>query len=390
MKKPTVRILRAAGIVAAVAGIATLAGAVFGETIDPANDNSQYAFGENAGWLDAEPNGNGGDGLTVSAFKVTGWMYGENIGWVNMHCENLGTCGTVNFGVTNDNLGNLAGYAWAENAGWISFSCANEGSCGSTGNYGVKINPLTGEFTGYAWSENEGWISFSCVNDGSCLTTGDYGVRTDDGDGIAPGVDNCVFDNNPGQENNDRNFIDLSPPKAFDDLTLVNSDNFGDPCDLDDDNDGLTDAEELSGSACGGQITNPLLLDTDGDFFTDGAECLLGTNPNDITSKPTLASCGAAGDADGDGLLTQREICFFGTDPNNVNTDGDACNDGKEVASINADTAVNVIDLGQVAGEFGIYVLPGSVVKRNFDMTKDGAINVIDLSFVAGQFGVCP
>jgi hypothetical protein len=223
------------------------------------------------------------------------------------------------------------------------------------------------------------------------VENGNVGISTDaDCDGVLNASDNCVFNANPGQENNDRNFIDLSPPKAYDDLTLANSDLAGDVCDDDDDNDGLTDAEELSGSACGGQITDPLNMDSDGDFFIDSIECLLGTNPNDITSKPALASCGAAGDADGDGLLTQREVCFFGTDPNNVNTDGDACNDGKEVASINADTAVNVIDLGQVAGEFGVYVLPGSVVKRNFDMTKDGAINVIDLSFVAGRFGTCP
>jgi CSLREA domain-containing protein len=202
--------------------------------------------------------------------------------------------------------------------------------------------------------------------------------------------DNCPGVPNPDQANNDGNYTDLSPPKAFDDLTLPMSDGKGDACDDDDDNDGLKDADELTGAACGGKITNPYEADSDGDFFIDGAECTLGTDPNDMLSKPGLATCGAAGDADGDGVLTQREVCFFGTDPNNVNSDGDACNDGREVASINGDATVNVIDLSQVAGEFGVYVLPGTAVQRNFDMTKDGAINVIDLSFVAGRTGSCP
>jgi hypothetical protein len=168
------------------------------------------------------------------------------------------------------------------------------------------------------------------------------------------------------------------------------SDALGDACDPDDDNDGISDLDELSGAACGGIVTDPMNADTDGDHFIDGAECALGSNPIDITIRPALASCGAAGDADGDGILTQREFCFFGTDPTLTNSDGDVCSDGREVASINGDTVVNVIDLGQIAGEAGVYVLPGSTVKRNYDMTKDGAINVIDLSFAAGRSGACP
>ena len=43
--------------------------------------------------------------------------------------------------------------------GWISFSCANTNSC-ATGDFGVTIDPNTGEFSGNAWGENIGWISF--------------------------------------------------------------------------------------------------------------------------------------------------------------------------------------------------------------------------------------
>jgi hypothetical protein len=186
----------------------------------------------------------------------------------------------------------------------------------------------------------------------------------------------------------DENHIDLPPTKAFDDLTKPNADNIGNDCgDDDDDNDGLTDIEEATGSACGGIVTDKDKEDTDGDRALDGAECALGTDPTNPLSFPTLSQCGALVDQDGDGVLTAREICYYNTDPLVANTDGDICHDGKEIASVNADTTVNVIDLQQVAGSFGLANDPDYIV--NFDSTKDGAINVIDLSFVAGQSGAC-
>ena len=130
------------------------------ENIDPDNDGSQYAWGENIGWLNAEPNGEGGPGVEVTDTDLTGYLWGENIGWVSLSCVNTGSCGTVDYGVTNDGNGILAGYAWAENSGWISFSCANTSSCG-TSNYGVTIDSTTGVFDGKAWAENVGWISFA-------------------------------------------------------------------------------------------------------------------------------------------------------------------------------------------------------------------------------------
>ena len=114
----------------------------FAENIDPYNDDSQYAYGENIGWLNAEPLGDGGPGVAVNDTKLSGYIWAENIGWVSLSCENTGSCGTVSYGVTNDGSGNLSGYAWAENVGWISFSCENTGSCGTV-DYGVTIDPAT-------------------------------------------------------------------------------------------------------------------------------------------------------------------------------------------------------------------------------------------------------
>jgi len=146
------------------------------ENVDPDNDGSQYAWGENVEWLNAEPLGNGGPGVEVEDSKLTGHIWAENIGWISLSCENTSSCGTVDYGVTKDGLGNLSGYAWAENAGWISFSCDNTGTCGTV-DYGVIINAATGDFSGYGWGENIGWISFSCENMGSCGTV-NYRVTT--------------------------------------------------------------------------------------------------------------------------------------------------------------------------------------------------------------------
>jgi len=135
------------------------------ENIDPDEDGSQYGYGENVGWFNFEPIT--GDGVQVASDKLTGWVWAENIGWVSLSCENTSSCGTVNYGVTNDGGGNLSGYGWGENIGWISFSCDNTGSCGRV-DYGVRIDS-DGAFDGYAWAANIGWISFD--------STKSYNVR---------------------------------------------------------------------------------------------------------------------------------------------------------------------------------------------------------------------
>ena len=133
---------------------------LYAENIDPYNDEMQYAYGENVGWLNFEPNT--GDGVQVEGDKLVGFVWAENVGWVSLSCENTGSCGTVNYGVTNDGSGNLSGYAWAENVGWISFSCDNTSSCEMVG-YGVIVGS-DGSFDGYAWAENIGWINFGIAD----------------------------------------------------------------------------------------------------------------------------------------------------------------------------------------------------------------------------------
>lgn len=138
------------------------------ENIDPAADDSQFAYAENVGWINAEPSGDGGPGVQVGNFELTGWLWGENIGWISLSCQNTSSCGTTSYGVMQDSFGVLSGFAWSENVGWINFAPATSG---------VTIDPGTGNFSGYAWGENIGWISFNCSNTGTCGAAA-YKVRT--------------------------------------------------------------------------------------------------------------------------------------------------------------------------------------------------------------------
>jgi hypothetical protein len=145
------------------------------DDVDPDNDGSQYAWASNLGWLNAEPLGEGGPGLSLSDEAATGWLWSANSGWVSLSCENTSSCPSVDYGVVNDGDGRLSGYAWSPNLGWISFSCVDSDSCGSV-DYGVQVDPASGEMSGWAWAANAGWVSFSCSNSESCANV-DYGIK---------------------------------------------------------------------------------------------------------------------------------------------------------------------------------------------------------------------
>jgi hypothetical protein len=118
---------------------------VYAENIDPHDDDSQYAYGENVGWINFEPSH--GLGVTVTALEVIGYAWGENVGWINLS--------PTEGGVVNDGDGNLSGYAWGENVGWINFAPIGAG---------VYIDAC-GDFNGTAWGENIGWINFRSDGD---------------------------------------------------------------------------------------------------------------------------------------------------------------------------------------------------------------------------------
>ncbi len=129
-------------------------GLVCAENIDPYDTNSQYAYGENTGWLNFEPNiSEPNVGAMVTSEKLMGFVWAENIGWINLAPNDT----DPNTGISNDGAGNLYGYAWGENVGWINFD-PNVPS--DSNDYGVTIDS-DGNFDGWAWGENIGWINFA-------------------------------------------------------------------------------------------------------------------------------------------------------------------------------------------------------------------------------------
>jgi hypothetical protein len=86
-----------------------------------------------------------------------------------------------------------------------------------------------------------------------------------------------------------------------------------DPFDADSDDDGLTDGQEVDVYG-----TDPLDPDSDDDGLTDGEEVALGTDPLDP-------------DSDDDGLTDGEEVAL-GTDPLDPDSDDDGLTDGLEVS----------------------------------------------------------
>jgi hypothetical protein len=68
----------------------------------------------------------------VSFSKLTGYIWGENIGWINLDPND----DDPQTGVSNDGTGLLSGYALGENIGWINF---NPTVFGDPNHYGVTI-----------------------------------------------------------------------------------------------------------------------------------------------------------------------------------------------------------------------------------------------------------
>jgi hypothetical protein len=165
-----------------------------------------------------------------------------------------------------------------------------------------------------------------------------------------------------------------------DDITIVYSDTLGDACDPDDDNEGITDVDEVTGAACGGIITDPLKMDTDGDHLSDGWECANGSDPTDPLDK-VLGN--DTGDSDGDRIPDVWERRGYGVAGTGTDEDGDGCADLVEMASVDGDTTVTASDrLGVARASLGIWS-PEPAQDYVMDISKDGNVGIEDRLFVA-------
>ena len=146
-------------VILAVGVLAVGAWLLADSDIDPAK---KFAWTENAGWTNWRDAAGGTDGVEQTATYLMGFIWGENVGWINVgngppadgvHYAN--TDGG-DFGVNVDpETGDLFGLAWGENIGWINSDTS------SLGEDRARFHSCEHRFLGYAWGENIGWINLN-------------------------------------------------------------------------------------------------------------------------------------------------------------------------------------------------------------------------------------
>jgi len=130
-----------------------------------------------------------------------------------------------------------------------------------------------------AWAKEGDGIGNACDN---CPEVVNADQLDSDVDLVGDVCDNCPDDSNPSQVDSDSDGFgddcDALPSDPTEWLD-TDGDTIGNNADLDDDNDGLTDVDEIDIHG-----TDPLNPDTDGDGYNDKREVDQGSNPTDNTS----------------------------------------------------------------------------------------------------------
>ena len=135
-------------------------------------------------------------------------------------------------------------------------------------------------------------------------------------DTVGDNADNCPAISNTSQTNTD-------------------ADAEGDACDVDDDNDGLSDTAEVTLG------TDPLLVDTDSDKVNDNTDnCPITANTNQLDTDSDGAGNVCDTDDDNDGLSDTAEAAL-GTDPLLADTDGDLVGDNADAFPTNIAASVD-------------------------------------------------
>ena len=139
--------------------------------------NNAFSWSRSAGWFNWYSNSE--NGARIDEFVCGGFVYGANVGWINLGSgfpangiQYLNDSST-DFGVNLDSVGNLRGFAYGANVGWIEFNPPGE----------PRINLDTGRLSGFAYSANMGWMNLGEFTSSTQIES--FGPGTDnDSDGI--------------------------------------------------------------------------------------------------------------------------------------------------------------------------------------------------------------
>ena len=187
---------------------------------------------------------------------------------------------------------------------------------------------------GDGYGEGPGCLGPDC-NDlvRTCTTDCETDLNGGDGNGIPDCEEICEDNDNDGYGNGPACLApdcNDSEPTCNYDCSDFDNDGLPNCVDPDDDNDGLTDLDEVT------RGTDSRNADTDGDGLSDGDEVLT------VLSDPKNP------DSDGDGLSDGEEVFEHKTSPTNPDTDGDGLTDGQEVLIYNTDPLHPDTDRGGV------------------------------------------
>jgi uncharacterized repeat protein (TIGR02543 family) len=195
---------------------------------------------------------------------------------------------------------------------------AGDYDVGSTATLAVTVNPgylfagWTGDATGNA-------NPLSVLMDADKTITANFTPDTNDtdDDGLTNYQEIVEYGTNPAKQDTDNDGVkDSTDALPLDPTETLDSDHdgIGDNTETDDDNDGLSDVDEINT-----HHTNPKLADSDGDGLSDPDELQVHT------TNPNIA------DTDNDGLNDGEEILTHHTNPKVNDTDADGFLDGYEV-----------------------------------------------------------
>jgi len=131
----------------------------------------------------------------VGAIFLAGFIWNENIGWINVGDGTpKALCGEqpcyanlddTDFGVNLDADGSLYGLAWGENVGWINFDTS------SLGRDRAQFDVCGRRLFGFGWGENVGWINLGHAT--TYVGVGPCALADADCDGNLTGKDYAWF-----------------------------------------------------------------------------------------------------------------------------------------------------------------------------------------------------